>query len=106
MQTGRYGFSNWPPETLFVTRCAGTQTNRATLPLTVLANGAVKAEYNVMIPMRARLSTDIYRPAADGKFPVILVRDPYSNGDNSVVTGRWVGITRIRLPTSGCPGTV
>jgi hypothetical protein len=41
----------------------------------------VKMEHNVPIPMRdgVKLSADIYRPAAEGKFPVILVRTPYSN---------------------------
>ena len=41
----------------------------------------VKMEHNVPIPMRdgVTLSADIYRPAAEGEFPVILVRTPYSN---------------------------
>lgn len=51
----------------------------------------VIVELNVMVPMRdgVRLATDVYRPAADGKYPVILTRDPYDNGsdDNSVAEG-------------------
>jgi putative CocE/NonD family hydrolase len=41
----------------------------------------VRTEHNVRIPMRdgVELSADIYRPAADGKFPVLLLRTPYSN---------------------------
>lgn len=41
----------------------------------------VKKQYNVQIPMRdgVKLSADVYRPEADGKFPVILCRTPYSN---------------------------
>lgn len=36
-------------------------------------------ELNVKTPMRdgAKLSTDIYRPAAPGRYPVVLVRTPY-----------------------------
>ncbi len=43
----------------------------------------VKIHYNFMVRMRdgVRLSTDIYRPDAGGKFPVLLVRNPYNNGD-------------------------
>jgi len=38
-------------------------------------------DFGVMVPMRdgVRLSTDIYRPDAPGKFPAILVRTPYNN---------------------------
>ncbi len=46
---------------------------------------AVDERHNVMVPMRdgVRLSTDIYRPDAPGQFPVIMVRDPYSNGSTA-----------------------
>jgi putative CocE/NonD family hydrolase len=42
----------------------------------------VKLELGVMVPMRdgVRLSTDVYRPDAPGKFPVVLQRTPYDNG--------------------------
>ena len=51
----------------------------------------VKQEHNVMVPMRdgVHLSTDIYRPDRDGSFPVILVRDPYTNGSGAVSQGRF-----------------
>lgn len=57
-------------------------------------NDTVIAEYNVMVPMRdgVRLSTDIFRPAKAGRYPVILTRDPYDNGSNdkSIAEGyRW-----------------
>ena len=37
-------------------------------------------EKNVMVPMRdsVKLSTDIYRPAEEGRFPVLLARLPYN----------------------------
>jgi len=43
----------------------------------------VKTEMDVKVPMRdgVQLSTNIYRPDAPGGFPVILIRTPYSNGD-------------------------
>ena len=39
----------------------------------------VTIEMNVMVPMRdgVKLATDIYRPAGDGKYPVVLSRIPY-----------------------------
>lgn len=42
----------------------------------------VKLAFDTRVPMRdgVTLSADIYRPAAPGRFPVILVRTPYDNG--------------------------
>lgn len=42
----------------------------------------VKEELDVKVVMRdgVRLSTNIYRPDAEGKFPVLLMRSPYGNG--------------------------
>jgi len=39
----------------------------------------MKVEMNVMVPMTdgIKLATDIYRPAPDGKYPVVLCRMPY-----------------------------
>ena len=41
----------------------------------------VLMEMNLMVPMRdgIKLATDIYRPDAKGKYPVILVRTPYGS---------------------------
>jgi putative CocE/NonD family hydrolase len=46
----------------------------------------VKVESDVDVPMRdgVDLKADIYRPDADGKFPVILVRTPYMKGMNEL----------------------
>jgi uncharacterized protein len=52
----------------------------------------IRMQHNVRIPMRdgVTLSADIYRPAADGKYPVILVRTPYSNNTaGGVDQSRW-----------------
>ena len=52
----------------------------------------VRLEHNVRVPMRdgVTLSADIYRPAADGKYPVILVRTPYSNNTPGAVDqSKW-----------------
>ena len=48
-------------------------------PLLSKPTFAVKTERNVRLQMRdgTLLATDIYRPDADGKFPVVLVRTPY-----------------------------
>jgi putative CocE/NonD family hydrolase len=45
---------------------------------------AVKYEGNVAVPMRdgVTLRADIYRPKADGRFPVLLERTPYNKYSN------------------------
>ncbi len=50
-------------------------------------DSVVSIRYNVMVAMRdgVRLATDIYQPAALGRYPVILVRDPYDNGSAAQV---------------------
>ena len=47
----------------------------------------VKMEFDLKVPMRdgTKLSADIYRPDASGKFPVILLRTPYDNHSPSIV---------------------
>ena len=51
----------------------------------------VKVEMDVKVPMRdgVQLSTNIYRPDAPGQFPVILIRTPYSNGDENNGEGHF-----------------
>jgi putative CocE/NonD family hydrolase len=46
----------------------------------------VEVDSNVDVPMRdgVELKTDIYRPDAEGKFPVILVRTPYKKEMNEL----------------------
>jgi len=46
----------------------------------------VVAQYNVMVPMRdgVRLSTDVYRPKGEGRYPTVLTRNPYSNGSGGI----------------------
>jgi len=43
----------------------------------------VQIERNVSVPMRdgVKLAADIYRPAADGAYPVLLLRTPYNKED-------------------------
>jgi uncharacterized protein len=47
----------------------------------------VRMEHQLPIPMRdgVTLSADIYRPDADGRFPAILVRTPYSNNSSTAI---------------------
>jgi putative CocE/NonD family hydrolase len=54
------------------------------------ANDDIVVEMNVMVPMRdgTRLSTDIYRPAKPGRYPVILFRDAYGNGSGVLASAR------------------
>lgn len=53
---------------------------------TVTSDGGVRVLANVMVPMRdgARLKTDIYLPAGDGPFPVLVTRTPYSTDDGQM----------------------
>ncbi len=46
----------------------------------------VDVESNVQIPMRdgIALATDLYRPRAEGKYPVVLVRTPYKKEMNEL----------------------
>jgi putative CocE/NonD family hydrolase len=48
-------------------------------------------ELDVKVPMRdgIRLSTNIYRPDAEGKFPVVLIRSPYGNGGTNNHEGHF-----------------
>lgn len=50
----------------------------------------IVVDMNVMVPMRdgTRLSTDIYRPAKPGRYPVILFRDAYGNGSGVLASAR------------------
>lgn len=50
----------------------------------------IKREFNVPIPMRdgVELSADIYRPDAEGKFPVLLTRTYYSKGSFDIFHDR------------------
>jgi len=62
---------------LSLTACKGVTKRYLDLPPP--QSKKIISEKNVMVPMRdgIKLATDIYRPASDGKFPVILVRIPY-----------------------------
>jgi putative CocE/NonD family hydrolase len=45
------------------------------------SSGGIIVEKNVMVSMRdgVRLATDVYRPAAPGQYPVVLMRTPYGS---------------------------
>lgn len=48
-------------------------------------------EHNVMVSMRdgVRLATDVYRPAQEGRYPVVLIRNPYDESQFDAVIGTW-----------------
>lgn len=50
----------------------------------------IKMEFNVPIPMRdgVKLSADIYRPDAEGKFPVLLTRTYYGKNNFDILHDR------------------
>ncbi len=52
----------------------------------------VEIDFNQRVVMRdgAKLSADVYRPGAEGRFPVILSRTPYNkNGERPLKFGRY-----------------
>ncbi|GHO98207.1 X-Pro dipeptidyl-peptidase [Reticulibacter mediterranei] len=51
----------------------------------------IRIEKNVMVPMRdgIKLATDVYRPAEEGRVPVLLMRLPYSK--ESQIWSGWFG---------------
>jgi uncharacterized protein len=56
------------------------------------ATHTVKIDFNQRVSMRdgVELSADVYRPAADGRFPVILSRTPYNkNGASTLTIARY-----------------
>ena len=52
---------------------------------------SVKEELDIKVTMRdgVRLSTNIYRPEKDGKFPALLIRTPYGNGGEGNRDGHY-----------------
>jgi putative CocE/NonD family hydrolase len=67
----------------------------------------VKAARGQKVPMRdgVRLSADIYRPDADGKFPAIVLQTPYSNNAAGlVVRARWFARRGYAVVLSDCRG--
>lgn len=50
-------------------------------------NYAVDMRLNVKVPMRdgVDLSADIYLPRAEGSFPTVLMRTPYSNNTDTMI---------------------
>jgi len=55
------------------------------------AHPAISVDFNVRIPMRdgVELSADIYSPSTSGRFPVIVVRNPYTKSAQWAQRGRW-----------------
>ena len=53
------------------------------LPLTAAAPDGTFEPLDVAVPMRdgVRLSANVFRPEAPGRYPTILLRTPYGKGD-------------------------
>ena len=64
-----------------------TTAGNPAAPASAQAAAEVKIEFDRRVPMRDRteLSADIYRPAAPGRFPVILARTPYTKTSASTL---------------------
>jgi predicted acyl esterase len=62
--------------------CAATTPGQQT---TAAQTSEVRIDFNRRVPMRDRteLSADVYRPKAEGRFPVILNRTPYTKVHSS-----------------------
>ncbi|CAN5383970.1 CocE/NonD family hydrolase [soil metagenome] len=55
---------------------------------------AARLDFNQRVPMRdgVTLSADVYRPTADGKYPVILMRTPYNKVGDARSAARFKAI--------------
>src|SRR5215813_11883671 len=62
---------------------AGSQCVMSGKPVQIEARYEVRNDRAVMIPVRdgKRLSADIFRPAAEGKFRIIIMYHPYRKDD-------------------------
>jgi putative CocE/NonD family hydrolase len=65
----------------------------------------ITVDSNVSVPMRdgVQLATDIYRPAGDGKFPVILIRTPYQK-DMVELKARYFARRSYAVAVQDCRG--
>jgi putative CocE/NonD family hydrolase len=74
-------------------------------PLLSRPEHPVKVERDVGVPMRdgVKLSTDIYRPEKDGKYPVILIRTPYKK-EVSELSGRYYARRGYAVAVQNCRG--
>ncbi len=62
------------------------------------AASGMRIDFDQRVPMRdgVKLSADVYRPNADGRFPVILLRTPYNK-----VSGGKSAVERMRALVAG-----
>ena len=60
--------------------CRGNRLALFLLLLQAIASAAIHQEFGVRVPMRdgVHLSANVFRPAATGQYPAILVRTPYN----------------------------
>ena len=59
------------------------------LPVVAVTGRAAVSSVDVAVPMRdgVRLSANVFRPGATGRYPAILLRTPYNKGD--AITPAW-----------------
>jgi putative CocE/NonD family hydrolase len=69
----------------------------------VTALGAVAVDFNVAVPMAdgVELAADIFRPAAQGRYPVILIRTPYDKQVAAASMGAFGGLSPLRAAAEG-----
>ncbi|HZT82351.1 MAG TPA: CocE/NonD family hydrolase [Gemmataceae bacterium] len=69
------------------------------------ADYKVKIDLGVRIPMRdgVKLVANVFRPDADGRFPVIVVRTPYGKG-RDYKAGRWFARRGYAYVAQDCRG--
>lgn len=86
----------------------GYESLRKPEGVTSQASGAeyeIKVAKNVRVPMRdgVHLATDIYRPDAAGRFPIVLTRTPYKK-DMLEVTARYYARRGYAFAAQDCRG--
>ncbi len=83
---GKKIFLSWFLPLLFLINASGTNifsSKKLSQP-----EYRVRSEFNVLVPMRdgIKLSADVYRPDAEGKFPVLLTRTYYGKSNRDIFT--------------------
>lgn len=106
--SGKIFLESIPCQNVFFVRAGyeGLMKTVVTDPLLSAPIHEIILESNVMIPMRdgIKLATDIYRPKAEGKYPVILIRTPYEKKAMNELDGRFYARRGYVVAAQDCRG--
>lgn len=86
---------------------AGQAVSAAAATAAAPAPHEVQAQLDVPVAMRdgVELATNVYRPVAEGQYPVIVMRSPYGKGDAQNQQARQYAARGYAFVTQDCRGT-